>query len=95
MHHFCAFCLYFRPSIRPGHIATGLSIKGLTLDHFCVYFYFRPNVSPGHIDQGLSTKEPTLTPDPNNPGTYLSNLKLLGSTPGIHKACVQTGESSG
>lgn len=56
--------------------------------------YFRPTMRPSQVDPNLMTKEPIVTPDPNNPGTYLSHMKVTGKTPGVHKACLQIGETT-
>ncbi|XP_052058967.1 uncharacterized protein LOC127699255 [Mytilus californianus] len=52
-----------------------------------------PSVRPGHTEAGLSSKGPTIIPDPKNPGTFLSHLNVVGTTPGVHKTCVQTGDT--
>ncbi|CAG2234449.1 unnamed protein product [Mytilus edulis] len=52
-----------------------------------------PSVRPGHTEAGLSSKGTTIIPDPNNPGTFLSQLNVVGNTPGVHKTCVQTGDN--
>lgn len=48
---------------------------------------------PGHTEAGLSSKGTTIIPDPKNPGTFLSQLNVVGNTPGVHKTCVQTGDN--
>ncbi|VDI37034.1 Hypothetical predicted protein [Mytilus galloprovincialis] len=52
-----------------------------------------PSVRPGNTEAGLSSKGTTIIPDPKNTGTFLSQLNVVGNTPGVHKTCVQTGDN--
>ncbi|VDI27473.1 Hypothetical predicted protein, partial [Mytilus galloprovincialis] len=53
----------------------------------------QPSVRHGPIKAGLSSKGTTVIPDPKNPGTFLCFVIVVGTTPGVHKTCVQTGDT--
>ncbi|CAG2193457.1 unnamed protein product [Mytilus edulis] len=53
----------------------------------------QPSVRHGPIESGLSSKGTTIIQDPKNPGTFLCFVIVVGTTPGVHKTCVQTGDT--
>ncbi|XP_071161168.1 uncharacterized protein [Mytilus edulis] len=53
----------------------------------------QPSVRYGPVEAGLSSKGTTVIQDPKNPGTFLCYVIVVGTTTGVHKTCVQTGDT--